>query len=402
MKGDPDMDAAEWRKLTVDSGWAVPSYPAEYCGRDLEDELLPIVEEEFKRVEAPSPGHGPGLDWVCLYMTGTLLAHGSDYLKQTFIGRLLRGEMGEGALFYSEPGAGSDLAGLLTRADRDGAGYLINGQKIWNSAANAGWGLMAARTNWDVPKHRGISFFLFPIKVDGVLQPGIDIRPIRMMNGQSYFTEVFFTDAWVPAENLVGQENDGWRVLQTALGFERTTMGSKNGVESIYRGRVDDAELEQQSGPEIFTEAVELIRAARKAGRNTDPAVRQAIAQIHTWRMIQAWNSRRSAGEIEAKGSSRLASLSKLANSRIVHSGAALLRLLGGCESLLYDYSDPEQSAYNFRAMGAFANSLGGGTDQIQRNIIGERILGLPKGPDLYRNVAFKDAPKDAAIRQFS
>jgi alkylation response protein AidB-like acyl-CoA dehydrogenase len=355
-------------------------------------ELAHIVEAEFARVGAPSPAFGVGHDSWVDFMGHAMLAHGSDAMKRDILPRLLRGEYGQGVLFYSEPGAGSDLAGLQTRAERDGDGYRISGQKIWSSGAyTADWGMLIARTNWDVPKHRGISYFFFPVRENGRLLPGIDIRPIKQINGDTHFNEVFFTDAWVPAANLVGEENEGWRVLQTALTYERIAMGK------IFRDRevLDEAP--------VMTGAADLIAAARAGHRNGDPLVRQEIARLHSWRLVQAWNTQRAADEQKAGGSSSLASLNKLANSRILHSVGSYLRRMSGPRALLYDYDPPqERTTANAITMGAFVNSIGGGSDQIQRNIIGERILGLPKGIEPDRDVPFRDARKGVAVRKFS
>jgi alkylation response protein AidB-like acyl-CoA dehydrogenase len=389
---NPEIDPAEWRKIAVDSGWAFCTWPTEYYGRGVAPELAHIVEAEFDRVRAGSPAFGPAHDPWADFMGHAMLAHGSEAMKRTILPKLLRGELGQGVLLYSEPGAGSDLGGLQTRADRDGDGYVINGQKIWSSGAfTADWGMLVARTNWDVPKHRGISYFLFPIRINGEVQKGIDIRPIKQMTGDTHFNEVFFTGAWCPAENLIGEENDGWRVLQTALTQERISMGR------MFR----EAEILDTSP--VTTGAADLIELAREANKNGDPVIRQMIAQMHTWRLVQNWTNQRAADEIKAGGSSSLASLSKLANSRILHGSGTLLRYLSGPAALLYDYDDrADRSSPNAVAMGAFVNSVGGGSDQIQRNIIGERILGLPRSPEPDRDLPFRDVRKGVAVRKFS
>lgn len=389
---DPAMDPAASHTTIIDSGWAYCTWPTDACGRGIAPELAHVVEAELDRVGAANPGFGSVTDVYIDFMGTTMAAHGSEQMKRTVLPKLLRGELGQGCLLYSEPGAGSDLGGLQTRATRDGDGYLVNGQKIWSSmAATAEWGLLIARTNWDVPKHRGISFFLFPFKIDGELQRGVDIRPIRQINGETHFNEVFFTDAWVPAENLVGEENDGWRVLQTTLNAERLSMGR------IYR----DADAEFGDSP-VLGAADDFMEAAKAAGKDGDPVVRQTIAQIHSWRLVQQWTGERAAAEQRSHGASSLASLGKLANSRILHATGSLLRLLEGPTALLFDYDELDKTAPNFRAMAAFVNSIGGGSDQIQRNIIGERILGLPKGPEPDRGRPFREVPKGVAVRRFS
>jgi alkylation response protein AidB-like acyl-CoA dehydrogenase len=389
---DPGLEPAVWRDVLIDSGWAYAAWPTDAGGRGVPAELAHVVEEELDQVGARNPGFGAINDTYINFMGHTMLAHASDEMKRTLLPRLLRGELGQGCLLYSEPGAGSDLGALQTTATRDGDGYRVNGQKIWSSmAATADWGLLIARTNWDVPKHRGLSFFFFPFKIDGGLQPGIDIRPIRQITGETHFNEVFFTDAWVPAANLVGDENDGWRVLQTALGAERLSMGR------IFR----DSDPAVATQP-VLEAAADLVEAARSAGRADDPIIHQRIAQLHSWRLVQQWTRERATAEVAANGASPLASLGKLANSRILHETGALLRLLQGPPALLYDYDHLDRTAPNTRAMGAFVNSIGGGSDQIQRNIIGERILGLPRAAEPDRDRPFRDVPKGVAVRKFS
>jgi alkylation response protein AidB-like acyl-CoA dehydrogenase len=389
---DPKIDPAAWRATIIDSGWAYCTWRSDACGRGVAPELAHVVEAELERAGAGNPGFGSVVDVYINFMGHTIAEHGSDEMKRTVLPKLLRGELGQGCLLYSEPGAGSDLGALQTRASRDGDGYLVNGQKIWSSmAATAEWGLLVARTNWDVPKHRGLSFFLFPFKIDGELQKGIDIRPIKQINGETHFNEVFFTDAWVPAANLVGDENDGWRVLQTALAAERLSMSR------IFR----DTDAGFESSP-VLEAAADFMETARGAGKADDPVIRQTIAQIHTWRLVQQWTAERAAVELNSNGASSLASLGKLANSRILHATGSLLRLLEGPTALLFDYDDIDRTTPNFRAMGAFVNSIGGGSDQIQRNIIGERILGLPKGPEPDRGRPFREVPKGVAVRKFS
>jgi alkylation response protein AidB-like acyl-CoA dehydrogenase len=389
---DPNADPATGWVSLIDAGWAYSSFPTDACGRGVAPELAHVVAAELERVGAGNPGAGSVNDVYITFMGYTMAEHGSTEMKRTLLPKLLRGELGQGCLLYSEPGAGSDLGALQTRADRDGDGYVINGQKIWSSmAASAEWGLLIARTNWDVPKHRGLSFFFFPFNIDGERQQGVDIRPIRQINGETHFNEVFFTNAWVPAANLVGDEDDGWRVLQTALTAERLSMGR------IFR----DTDPRFGGAP-VLAAAADLMEAARAAGKGGDPVIRQNIAHIHTWRLVQQWTGERAAAELKNNGASSLASLGKLANSRILHSTGSLLRLLQGPTALLFDYDDLDRTTPNFRAMGAFVNSIGGGSDQIQRNIIGERILGLPKAPEPDRGRPFREVPKGVAVRKFS
>jgi alkylation response protein AidB-like acyl-CoA dehydrogenase len=294
--------------------------------------------------------------------------------------KLLSGEWTRGCLLYSEPGNGSDLAGLQTRAERDGDVFVVNGQKIWTTGGHeAQCALLLARTNWDVPKHAGISFFIIPMDL-----PGIEVRPIKQMTGESDFNEVFLTDVPVPAGALIGELNDGWRVLQTALKEERRMMGFELGA----------ARRKDGDRAPIFSESDDLIEAARAAGKLGDEAVRQEIMRIHSWRLVNDWTAVRARQQIQAGGGSSLASLGKLAKSRILHSSWALRYRLLGPRGMLYDPADAAAYQVDHELMWSFINSVGGGTDQIQRNIIGERILGLPKGYEPDRGVPFRDVRK--------
>jgi alkylation response protein AidB-like acyl-CoA dehydrogenase len=369
---DPSLSRRDWLERVVAARWAVPAWPAEWGGRELPGEQARIVEEEFGRVGAP----GAGQDRLNLW-ANTALTFGGPEFKAKFIPALLRGEIAM-CLLYSEPGAGSDLAGLRTRADRDGDRYLVNGQKVWTSgAATADYGMLVARTNWDVPKHRGISFFFCPMK-----QPGVEVRPLRQITDESHFNEVFLADAVVPAENLLGGENEGWRVLQTALAYERSTMGEN------ARG--------PRSGGGAGSHEVDLVALARSAGVLDDPAIRQDIARAMALRTLNALNSERAKADLEQGTSSPILSLGKLAMSRILHESARVQTEILAAETLLDGPGDPAAADANFLTLNAYFTSIGGGTDQIQRNIIAERVLGLPKEPEVDRNIPFRDVRSGA------
>ena len=371
--------AAEWRsdrsrrefvETVIDAGWAVPSWPTEWFGLGLTQDESRTVASEFARVGAPG-----ALQDVHNLWANTLLAFGTDALREKLLRPLLRGEVAM-CLLYSEPGAGSDLAGLQTRAERDGNEFVVNGQKVWTTGgAEAEYGMLIARTDWDVPKHKGISFFYLPMR-----QPGVEVRPLKQITGESHFNEVFITDARVPEENLLGGLNDGWRVLQTALAYERSVMGDQ------ARGAGSGAGNE-----------VDLWSLAKAAGRDRDPSMRQAIARVHSLRQVNKWNAARAKAALQQGSSSPILSLGKLAMSRILHEGAHVQRLLVGAEAMLDGPDHPEAAAANFLSLNAYFTSIGGGTDQIQRNIIGERVLGLPREPDVDRDLPFREVRK--AIR---
>jgi alkylation response protein AidB-like acyl-CoA dehydrogenase len=372
---DPALSRRDWLDAVVVARWAVPTWPAEWGGRELAAEQARIVEEEFGRAGAP----GAGQDRLNLW-ANTALAFGGPEFKARFIPALLRGEIAM-CLLYSEPGAGSDLAGLRTRADRDGDRYVVNGQKVWTSgAASADYGMLVARTNWDVPKHRGISFFFCPMK-----QPGVQVRPLRQVTGESQFNEVFLTDVVVPAQNLLGAENEGWRVLQTALAYERSTMG-------------EAARGPRSAGPDgrAVSHEVDLVELARAAGVLADPAIRQDIARATALRTLNALNSERAKADLEQGTSSPILSLGKLAMSRILHESARVQTAILAAASLLEGPGYPRADDANFLTLNAYFTSIGGGTDQIQRNIIAERVLGMPREPEVDRNIPFRDVRSGA------
>lgn len=329
-----------------------------------------------------------------------ILAHGTDDQKRRFVRPLVVGEH-RGCLLYSEPGAGSDLAAVQTRADRDGDDWVITGQKVWTSgAAQATHGLLLARSDWDVPKHQGLTFFWFPMR-----QPGVEVRPIRQVTGGAEFNEVFLDGARVPDANRLGEPGGGWRVLLTALGFERLIMGADlplGGARDRRARTPAEIAADRRSPWTRQVGGADYFALARITGRDTDPVIRQEIARLYTLEQVNAWNAMRAKSQSGPGAASPLASLGKLAFSRIVHTGVALTTRLLGAEALLDGDSSPVAAEVNRSAFAAYVTSVGGGTDQIQRNIIGERLLGLPKEPEADRDVPFRDVRKAQAVRRLS
>ena len=218
---DPQLSLRAWLERLADSGWACPAWPADWYGRGLAPEQAALAYEEFNRVDAPGPPAGLGV----MLAAPTIIANGSDELRRTFVRAVLVGDHAWCQLF-SEPGAGSDLAGLQTKAERDGDEFVVNGQKVWTSGGQiADYGMLLARTDPDVPKHRGITYFALPMN-----QPGVEVRPLIQMTGESGFSEVFFSNARVPASAIIGELNGGWGVALSTLGFERTSLGTATGL----------------------------------------------------------------------------------------------------------------------------------------------------------------------------
>jgi alkylation response protein AidB-like acyl-CoA dehydrogenase len=355
-----------WLDKVVEARWAVPRWPAEWHGRGLSDAQARIVERAFAAVGAPGSGQDRTNLWA-----NTALTYASPSFKAKIVPALLRGEVGM-CLLYSEPGAGSDLAGIRTRADRNGDNFIVNGQKVWTSgAASADYGMLIARTDWEAPKHGGISFFFCPMR-----QKGVEVRPLRQITDEAHFNEVFLTDAVVPAENLLGPLNGGWKVLQTALAYERSVMGE--GARGPRSGAADPG---GEAG---------LIGLAREAGRLGDPLLRQDIARVIALKTLNRLNTARAKADLAQGNSSPIMSLGKLAMSRILHEEARVRTAILGAGSLLEGPDHPRAEDANFLTLNAYFTSIGGGTDQIQRNIIGERVLGLPKEPEVDRDVPFR------------
>jgi alkylation response protein AidB-like acyl-CoA dehydrogenase len=355
-----------WLAKVVEARWAAPRWPAEWYGRGLSDAQARIVERAFAAVGAPGTGQDRSNLWA-----NTALAPASPSFKAQIVPQLLRSEVGM-CLLYSEPGAGSDLAGIRTRADRHADHYVVNGSKVWTSgAASADYGMLIARTDWDVPKHKGISFFFLPMK-----QPGVEVRPLRQITNESHFNEVFFTDAIVPEENRLGPEGAGWGVLQTALAYERSVMGE--GARGPRSGVAESVAEEP------------LIALAREAGRLHDPLIRQDIARVIGLKRLNALNAARAKADLAQNTSSSIMSLGKLAMSRILHEEARVRTAILGPQSLLEGPDYPRAEDANFLTLNAYFTSIGGGTDQIQKNIIGERVLGLPKEPEVDRDIPFR------------
>lgn len=364
-----DGDArGDFRERAVDSGWLAPTWSTDWFGKGLSATDAEIVGEEFARVGAPGRLDRDHLHARVIYELG------SDTLKSTYLRDLLT-ESIQGCLLYSEPGAGSDLASVRTTAVLEGDQWRVNGQKVWTSSAReATYGLLIARTNSDVPKHRGLTFFVIPMKQDG-----IEVRPLVQITGDAHFNEVFLTDAWVDDANRLGEVNAGWLSLMTALGYERLVMGAR-GVGS------------RASDPRYVGTADDLIALARDHGKLDDSATVQRLADVYAERAAARLNAARYAAEGRGQDAAAM-SLGKLMMSRILHGTAGLRRDIIGADVLYDDRTDPPGAAEvaNFFTLDAYFTSIGGGTDQVQRNILAERMLGLRKETDASKDVPFKD-----------
>src|SRR5215831_19261640 len=291
---DPQLSLRAWLERLADSGWACPAWPADWYGRGLAPEQAALAYEEFNRVDAPGPPAGLGV----MLAAPTIIANGSDELRRTFVRAILIGDHAWCQLF-SEPGAGSDLAGLQARAERHGDEFVVNGQKVWTSGAQiADYGMLLARTDSDAPKHRGITYFALEMR-----QPGIEIRPLRQITGESSFAEVFMTDVRVPARNVIGETNQGWKVAVATLGYERLGLGAGSGIDarvpapggSRFRSQLElsvgdfiSATQTRRTwsgtgGAAMIGRGVEpLVELARRLGRDRDVGIRQQIVRLYT------------------------------------------------------------------------------------------------------------------------
>jgi len=367
-KGTDKLDTKSWLTKLLEAGYSVPTWSPDWYGRGYNTRQARIIDNILKKRKVIGRSQDRyNLGAVTVYRMG------SPELKQELLCGMLTGDMS--CLLYSEPNAGSDLAGVRTKAEyvagKDGGEYVITGQKIWTSNANsATYGMLIARTDWDVSKHSGITFFIFPMKQDGV-----DIRPINQITGESEFNEIFITEARIPARYIVGELNGGWKVLQTALAYERLIMG--------------EGATERQGKDKSKTHP--LIELAQRHNKLDDPGLRQKIAQAVAYRHLNSLNMRRAKAEIIENGSSSLMSLGKLAMSRVQHGEARVAGEILGTAGLLDGDDFSDSADMNFDSAKSYMHSIGGGSDQIQRNIISERILGLPREMEVDRNMPFRD-----------
>lgn len=343
-------EARRWQRKLLEAGYAGVHWPKEHGGRGLPVRFAAAVEAVRAEFAVPRSPFMVGID-----MAGpTLVAHGTPAQQARWLPGTLRGDHYWCQLF-SEPDAGSDLASLKARAVRDGDEWVVTGQKVWTTQAQiADLGMLLVRTDPDAPKHAGISFFVLDMSA-----PGIDVRPLRQIDGSVHFNEVFLEEVRVPHENLIGELHDGWNVARTTLGAERSAIGGGNQV------RVD-----------------QLIDLARRHGRHTDPIIRQQLAHLKTTESIKTWIGYRVRTATErGRRPGREAMVLKLINSEHVAAIANLAMRIQGPDAFLAAPDADDAGYWHDFFLGHWASRIGGGTDQIQRNVIGERALGLPRDP---------------------
>jgi alkylation response protein AidB-like acyl-CoA dehydrogenase len=392
---DPERSLREWRGELVDAGWAVPSWPRDCFGRDLAPWADDVVAAELAAAGAVGMPFGVGFGLVA----PTLVAHGSDELRRRLLRPILTGEHTWCQLF-SEPGNGSDLAGLTAHAHRDGDEWIVNGQKLWSTSAHhADFGLLLTRTDSDVPKHRGITCFALPMRRSGIV-----VRPLRQMNGHASFNEIFLSDARVPAANVIGTPNEGWSVALTTLAHERRFQTVAPPRRDDRRSRaVEEAREEADEYfrtyrwyPQRAGRADLVADVARETGCSGDPVIRQEIAALFALQRAHQWTMQRArAAQLRGRVPGPEGSLGKLGASAVARAAANVHARVAGAAALLNGPRSLRDGIVAEVLVSVPAQSIAGGTDEIQRNIIGERVLGLPKEPSVDRDLPFRLVPRN-------
>ena len=412
---DPDLTVGEWWERLGTSGWAAPMLPENTFGKGLARSEVVRVQEAIADFGAlPAPG-GLGL----LLAAPTIATHGTPEQQERYIRAIVTGQDAWCQLF-SEPGAGSDLAGLATRAEKDGDEWIITGQKVWTSGGQiADLGMLLARTNPDAPKHQGITYFAFDMK-----QPGVEVRPLREMTGRALFNEVFINEARVSDSAVIGGLNNGWAVANTTLAFERAGLGAGGGSAAASTAAPGSivGDLQRRAGDMVQGRARGgsggpgglgntyglLRRVAEEMGATSDPDVRQDLARMHSLNEIARYTSlrhkalRATGGDIPGMGN-----MAKLSMSIMLRLSRDLGMRLLGPRGMLHGYDTESNDALSDLPSGSLGSlvtelvlfaqgpQIYGGTDEIQHNIIGERVLGLPKEPNNDKVTPFRDLPRN-------
>ena len=412
---NPDLTVAEWWELLGVAGWAAPSLPTHAYGRGVARSVAVQISQAITSFGAMGAPDGLGL----LLAAPTIADHGTPEQIETYVRDIVTGQKAWCQLF-SEPGAGSDLAGLTTRALLDGEEYVVTGQKVWTSLGqSADMGMLIARTSPDAPKHQGISYFALDMH-----QEGVEVRPLREMTGHAMFNETFLTEARVATSALIGGKDKGWSVANTTLSYERSGLGSGGGSRGVTAvpgtiagnlpKRVGDFITARPSSGRPRPSGTRngvldlMIGLAKGNGTHSDELIRQDLVRLYALGEIGRLNAERlkatraNGGDIPGMGN-----ISKLSMSNIVRLQRELGLRIVGAQGMLHGYESHEGSvvseatgnpflgAITMTALYAQAPSIYGGTDQIQRNIVAERVLGLPReqGPDA--NVPFSSLPKN-------
>jgi alkylation response protein AidB-like acyl-CoA dehydrogenase len=376
---DPrQMDDVAFRGARYDAGLAWVHFPVGFGGLGVRPDLNRLVEERVRRAGA-APAD-PSTFFLAL-AGPTIVTHGTDELKHRLLRPMFTGEE-KWCQLFSEPGAGSDFAGLGTRAERDGDEWIVNGQKVWNTLAHLGdWGMLVTRTDPEQPKHKGMTYFAIDMH-----SPGVEVRPLRQITGEAEFNEVYLTDARVPDSNRIGDVGEGWRVALTTLMNERTAIGSGGG--GRRRGPIDETIA-------IWRE----LPAERRTG-----ALRDRLMRLWCTGEAMRLTNARGAAAAKAGNPGPEGSIAKLALAEFNKDVTELsIDLLGADGMIGYDFTfrrpenlsvDGLEHGVRHSFLRARANSIEGGTSEIMRNILGEQVLGLPGEPRVDKEVPWSKVPR--------
>jgi alkylation response protein AidB-like acyl-CoA dehydrogenase len=358
-----EPDARLWLDRMAERGWTVPTWPKEYGGAELDRDQYKILIEELKRVGARTPLTGRGVN----YIGPTILEFGTDDQKARWLPKCARGD-GAWAMGYSEPGAGSDLASLSTRAVKDGDNYMINGRKTWTSdAVHCDYIFVLVRTSPEKPKHEGISMVLVDMHQQGVI-----INPIQLISGASPFCETQFEDAIVPIDDLIGGVDRGWTVGKRLLQFERSTHAGIN-ISGSQGGRTEVSRM-----PELVKQYVGVVE-----GKLADQSMRKWLTQYEMNTHVQAITQKRAILELQSRAPGFTSSAIKLTNALNIQDGDELLVAAMGHQGLRWDSDSgaTEREVMDVKKwLYQKSLSIAGGTKEVQLNIIAKRVLGLPDG----------------------
>ncbi|MGH3246794.1 MAG: acyl-CoA dehydrogenase family protein [Trebonia sp.] len=370
------LPARGLQKKIYEAGYAGIDWPVEYGGQGMTRAHARVYAEEARGYQAPDLGHAGGTTYGPV--GHTLLKHGSPAFLTRHGPKILAGD----ELFvqlFSEPSAGSDMAGIMTRAERDGDEFVITGAKIWTSGAHyADFGMCLTRTNWDAPKHRGLTWFAVPLRAAGV-----SVHPIREITGGAEFCQEFLDGVRVSADEVIGEIDAGWTVAQTMLLVERGA------------GREDPVNM-----PATEPQTIDpfLLRLAEAAGRRADPVARQAIAKIHTGDWARSQLGTRIGGLMQAGGKPPVGLVSywKLSEGQRMPERARLLLEIGQGVPLAWEPGDEAGGDLVEEYLNSRVWSIAGGSNEMQRNAISEQVLGLPREPSFDKGKPFREVVHDA------
>jgi alkylation response protein AidB-like acyl-CoA dehydrogenase len=390
---DPELTVGDWWDVLARSGYAQPMFPEDCWGKGWPRDLSMAVSETIVEHGAVGPPAGLGY----LLAAPTIVAHGNERQKREDLFRILSGQDAWCQLF-SEPGAGSDLASLGTRAVKDGDEWIVNGQKVWTSTAKqCNVGMLIARTDVDLPKHKGITYFRFDMT-----QPGVEIRPLREMTGRAMFNEVFIDNARVHDDDMIGGLNNGWAAANTTLMAERTGLGTggTGGAGNAFPGPIA-GQLGDRVGDHVgqvrtggtggggMAAANRMMKLAQELGRNTERPIRQKLAQLYTLQQIGRYSALRAKHAGQRTGGEP--NIAKLMMSDLLRLQREVGNEIIGANGMIMGHDTPGKGIVQEVTLFSPGPSIYGGTDQVQRNILGERVLGLPKEPGPAKDTPYKE-----------